>query len=53
MSQKNREPGVYWVLAFDSWGISLWSGTCWLSGLHDNDFEEIDERRIVREEPSK
>ena len=53
MNQKNRDHGYYWVLAFDSWDISWWSGTRWLSGLHDNDFQEIDERRITREEPSE
>ena len=55
---KNREPGYYWVRFFDSWSISRWAGDMWLSDSDntshcDNDFHEIDERRIVREEPSK
>ena len=49
MTTKKREEGFYWVLAFDSWDISWWSGTRWLSGLHDDDFQEIDERRITRD----
>ena len=58
MSQKNREPGFYWVRFFDSWSISRWAGDMWLSDSDntshcDNDFHEIDERRITREEPTE
>ena len=51
-----REGGWYWVLADGEWYIALfsdWTGKWSFSGetarFYDNYFEEIDERRIVRE----
>ena len=56
MSQKNREPGFYWVLPFGfEWTVAEYTGHIWMSArvftaLTDLDMEEIDERRITREE---
>lgn len=61
MSQKNREPGWYWVKIYSSdeyepaqfaenglWYLNRTSTTC-----EDDRLYEIDERRIVREEPTE
>ena len=65
MSQKNREPGFYWVKFSPStrWEIMEWVTDydgIWLVGercleqfMWDEDMYEIDERRIVREEPTE
>ena len=60
MSQKNRENGFYWVKFAGYWQVSYWSkfNICWylassLRRAADEDFSEIDERRIVREEPTE
>lgn len=57
-----RESGYYWVNYQGEWGVALWykeskdSNGCWLTAGNeatidfDSLFEEIDERRIVREE---
>ena len=59
MNQKNREPGFYWVNFAGYWQVSYWSkfNICWYLASSpaqrrsDEDFSEIDERRITREEP--
>ena len=56
MSQKNREPGFYWVRGGGTWVVAQWSGYSWWVTTtdcltYDNDWDEIDERRITREEP--
>ncbi|MNJ08766.1 hypothetical protein D3C77_28910 [compost metagenome] len=65
MSQKNREPGFYWVKFYvaANWEVVEFVDGCggvWRIGdlhngdfIYDEDLYEIDERRIVREEPSK
>jgi len=57
MSQKNREPGFYWVKFVGcDWQVHYFSGQMWLCGkshFYDSDLSEIDERRITREEPTK
>jgi hypothetical protein len=52
-----REPGFYWVkLDENHWTIAEWYGTFWKTSwsihnkLMDKRFEEIDERRIVRDD---
>jgi hypothetical protein len=50
-----REPGFYWVLR-TKWEVFEWDVDegCWVKGdfyYHDAEFDEIDERRIVREFP--
>ncbi len=49
-----REKGWYWVLTKKSkqWICYAWDGSYWVHGFidfTDEDFEEIDERRIIRE----
>lgn len=50
-----REPGFYWVKEHNQgWVIAEWEGGCWkftslVYEYEDTDIEEIDERRIVRE----
>lgn len=53
-----REPGYYWVKpkpnaqVSGEWMVMHWTGTCfWYEDedYHDDNFEEIDERRIERE----
>ena len=50
-----REPGFYWVKYIElDWVVCNWNGWKWLiPGLTFDDLEiiEIDERRIVRDEP--
>jgi len=65
MNQKNREPGFYWVKLdlHDDWRVAEWKvepfmRPCWFlidyeGDCYDDDLFEIDERRIIREEPSK
>ena len=63
MSQ--RDPGFYWVRQYGEWEVAKFDGDCWhfawqtedgyqTGHYHtpdtDDDLEEIDERRIVREE---
>ena len=52
-----RESGYYWVKSNDKWIIAEWLPLCqvWASieyadKYKDSDFDEIDERRIVRQE---
>jgi hypothetical protein len=52
-----REPGYYWVKNDGKWIIALWVNdghyTEWEIGdriEQDSDFEEIDERRITRDD---
>lgn len=55
MSQKNREPGFYWVRTHE-WFIAEWHDDRWwlsFANFPGDKINEIDERRIVREEPSK
>jgi hypothetical protein len=56
-----REQGYYWVRFTSSdWFIAEWRDSIWIyednlvlfDDHTDSDFEEIDERRIVREEPT-
>ena len=51
-----RESGFYWVLFGGKWHIAEWESGLedwWMSGtdecFFDNEFWQIDERRIVRE----
>lgn len=50
-----REDGFYWVKDGTNWTIARWQnmGKFWEAGpynfLSDDDFDQIDERRIVRE----
>ncbi len=60
MSQKIREEGWYRVKQYGKWIESYWSEQwqMWVfaggrEGGPDSVWQEIDERRIVREEPSK
>lgn len=53
MSQKNREPGWYWVLFNRSWLEAQWDGERFIVHVAESDLSEIDERRIVREEPTE
>lgn len=60
VSQKNREPGFYWVKFAGYWQVAYWSNfnISWYLASSpaqhsDNDFSEIDERRIVREGPAE
>lgn len=59
-----RESGYYFVLYHGNWEPALWDskekvmgelGAWFITGressLDDSDFDEIDERKIVREEP--
>lgn len=51
----NRLPGHYWCKYKGEWTVAYWS-SCWeLPGLYtskeDEDFSEIDERRIERQLP--
>ena len=54
-----REPGFYWVLPFGfEWTVAEYTGHIWMSArvftaFTDLDMLEIDERRIVREEPTE
>lgn len=57
VSQKNREPGYYWVkITCDStWSPQLFNGSSWEVSdydrfLYDHCIHEIDERRITRDE---
>lgn len=54
---KNREPGFYWVkiTGYSMWSPQLFNGSTWEVSdydvfLYDHCFDEIDERRITREE---
>ena len=54
---KNREPGFYWVRT-NRWYISEWRDNAWwFPGdnccQYECDIDEIDERRITREEPTE
>lgn len=49
-----RELGFYWVMFKDEWVVAEWLACDkWLSGFHnasyflDNDFDQIDENRII------
>lgn len=61
MSQNNREPGFYWVNDAGNWVVAEYTDTQhhpWFIPGEDRAFgehywQEIDERRIVREELSK
>ena len=63
MSQKNREPGWYWVKFHGYWKINRWvnalNGDCFFVesngdfSVSESFMDEIDERRIVREEPTE
>ena len=61
MSQKNREPGFYWVKIYsnDKFEVARFagSGIWYLNGTNatceDDRLWEIDERRVTREEPTK
>jgi len=52
-----RRSGYYWCLRGYIWDVNYWSGgdfgEWWVAGVEqsmcDDDFDEIDERRIVRE----
>jgi hypothetical protein len=59
-----REPGYYWVKYKGKWMIANWDDQYpepgesgyWnlvqtITDVNDNSFDEIDERRIVRDEP--
>lgn len=55
-----REPGLYWVRIRSVWTVAYWNSDTsawWLPGneskFNDSDLFEIDERRIVREEPTE
>jgi hypothetical protein len=53
-----REPGFYWVRRNDNWTIYEWDDedNNFVKGdfyYHDDEFDEIDERRIVRDEQCK
>lgn len=46
-----REKGYYWVKHEGEWMIAFWYGPNWELGhwsLEDKDFDEIDERRLVK-----
>jgi hypothetical protein len=50
-----REPGFYWVKRFDKWSIAefdgeSWTSTTYIDPIFDRDWQEIDERRIVRDD---
>lgn len=52
-----REPGYYWVREGREWETARWTGYSWWAVCSeepcaDDYWSEIDERRIVREEPS-
>ena len=54
VNQKNREPGFYWVRT-NRWYISEWRDNAWwFPGdnccQYECDIDEIDERRITRDE---
>lgn len=57
----NREPGYYWVKETGQWYIAYYSGESthpWFINGENRAFgkhywDEIDERRIVREEPTE
>lgn len=58
MMMMNREPGFYWVKFKDSeWVIAEYQfGDWYFCGVEQSlfdDFNEIDECRIVREEPTE
>ena len=59
MNQKNRENGWYWVKCIvHGWVVAgfdgqKWISTYWVGRKEDSFFNEIDERRIVREEPTE
>lgn len=51
----NRENGFYWVKMWGKWEIARWQNAAWfLTGtnglVYDGMCDEIDERRITREE---
>lgn len=52
-----REPGWYWVRSIWGWHVEKWlargewSDNSFKPSNFDSDFLEIDERRIVRQEP--
>lgn len=50
-----REPGYYWVKLNNKWIVAYWMAKEWwiagsYNGASDNDLDEIDERRIERQE---
>ena len=51
-----REDGFYWVFLDDEWVVAKWDyGVWWTTEFDtpstDDEFTQIDERRIVRPEP--
>ena len=58
MMTMNRENGFYWVKMCGKWEIARWQNAAWfLTGtnglVYDGMCDEIDERRITREEPTE
>jgi len=57
--EKERLEGWYWVIDWSSWGILFWNAKHkdWTHGGiscgGDKEFLEVDENRIVRQEPEK
>lgn len=52
-----REAGHYWVRNDSEWEIARWTGYSWWTVYSDDAYDdgfwsEIDERRLVREDPS-
>lgn len=59
-NQKNREPGFYWVKFLGDWEIAEWCSfyeKWYVTGVEDyyldRELKEIEERRIIREEPTE
>lgn len=57
-----RESGLYWVKYnhYSEWTVAEWCSdfSFWMmiggdGGFRDSDMDDIDERRIVREEPTE
>lgn len=51
-----REDGFYWVFIYDAWVVAEWVDDSWWTTefdnpIRDDEFDQIDERRIVRTEP--
>lgn len=59
LNKKTRESGFYWCNLFrNKWVVCQWDRNIMIwrvpgrdRSFEDSDFEEIDERRITREEP--